>query len=181
MPRRKTPILMLVYVSSIALIGCGSPQPPEVTEGDTAPQFVATGIDGRKINFPISDNDKPSVVLMWATWCPYCKVLMPRLDEIRSDYAELGVEVIAINAKERGRGDPERFVREAGWDFVTIVDEGNRLAEIYNVDYLPGLFVVDGRGTIVYRRKWTELPAGQEVADLWSNQVRDVLDDQLDL
>ena len=109
------------------------PPPPEIAEGDSAPTFEATGIDGRKINFPASAAGNPSVVLMSATWCPYCTVLMPRLSDIRADYADRGVEVIAINAKERGRGDPIAYMRDAGWDFVTIVDDGNQIAEFYDV------------------------------------------------
>ena len=101
---------------------------------------------------------------------------MPRLNDIRAEYAERGVEIIAINAKERGRGDPIAYMREAGWDFLTIVDDGDEIAGVYNVEYLPGLFVVDGEGTVVFRRKWTELAAGQEVADLWESQVRGALE-----
>lgn len=170
-------LAVLAFLST--LVGCGPSPPPEVADGDSAPTFEATGIDGRKINFPTSAEGNPSVLLMWSTWCPYCKVLMPRLSEIRSDYADRGVEVIAINAKERGRGDPTAFIRDKGWDFVTIIDDGDQIAEHYDVKYLPGLFVVDGQGTVVFRRKWTELSADQEIADLWENQVRNTLDEIL--
>ena len=170
-------LVLAIFASLSTLVGCGPPPPPEVADGDSAPTFEATGIDGRKINFPASTEGNPSVVLMWATWCPYCKVLMPRLSDIRSDYADRGVEVIAINAKERGRGDPVAYIRDGGWDFLTIVDDGDQIAEFYDVNYLPGLFVVDGLGTVVYRRKWTELSAGQEIADLWEIQVRNSLDE----
>ena len=195
--------ILLVAFSALFLAGCGgqtpevagedaatptpaaeadndtatSPPSDEVTDGDAAPAFVATGIDGRQVDFPASANGNPSVLFMWATWCPYCKVLMPRLNDIRGEYAERGVEVLAINAKERGRGDPVAYMKEAGWDFLTIVDEGDQIAEYYDVEYLPGLFVVDGEGTVVFRRKWTELAAGQEVADLWETQVRSALED----
>ena len=170
-------LVLAIFVLLSTLVGCGPPPPPEVADGDSAPTFEATGIGGRKINFPASAEGKPSVVLMWATWCPYCKVLMPRLSDIRADYADRGVEVIAINAKERGRGDPVAYIRDGGWDFLTIVDDGDQIAEFYDVNYLPGLFVVDGLGTVVYRRKWTKLSAGQEIADLWEIQVRNALDE----
>ncbi len=44
------------------------------------------------------------------------------------------------------------------------------------MQYIPGLFVVDGKGTIAYRRGWTDLPAGTTVAQLWERQVREALD-----
>ncbi len=39
--------------------------------------------------------------------------------------------------------------------------------------------VVDGDGQVSWRRSWTELPAGQKVAELWSGQVREALDELL--
>ena len=36
--------------------------------------------------------------------------------------------------------------------------------------------VVSGDGTIAYRRGWTELPAGQKVAEQWDAEVRATLD-----
>lgn len=168
-------LLIAVMVAAFSLIACGPPLPPAVADGDAAPEFEATEINGRSIRFPAAANNKPSVVLLWATWCPYCKVLMPRLNEIRAEYYEEGVQIVAINAKERGRGDPAKFIRESGYDFITIAG-GDDIAQLYDVEYLPGLFVVNGNGTIVYRRKWTELPAGVEVADLWEQQIRVSLD-----
>lgn len=179
-PRRRTtnrryPKWAAALLLAAAVSACGPPPPPNVNDGHVAPPFSAATIDGITIDYPSSSNGNPSIVFVWSTWCPYCKVLLPRLSEIRADYENHGVEVIAVNAKERGQGDPAVFMREAGYDFVTIA-EGDAIADAWEVDYLPGLFVVDGNGTIVFRRKWTELPAGSDVADLWERQVRKALD-----
>ncbi len=45
--------------------------------------------------------------------------------------------------------------------------------------FFPGLMVVDGDGTVSYRRSSTELPPGKTVAELWSEQVRAALDQAL--
>jgi hypothetical protein len=36
--------------------------------------------------------------------------------------------------------------------------------------------IIDGAGTVAYRRPWTDLPAGRTVAQLWDGQVRTALD-----
>lgn len=89
--------------------------------------------------------------MFWATWCPYCKAFMPYLRRIQADYAHAGVTVVAVNAKERGEGDPKAYVRSLGFPLIGIPD-GDGIAEAYGVQYIPGLFVVDGKGTIAYRR-----------------------------
>lgn len=146
-----------------------------VEQGDEAPPWSARDFTGKAISFPAATAGKPAIVLFWATWCPYCKAFMPNLKRIQADYAHAGVTVVAINAKERGQGDPQAYLEGLGFPLVGIRD-GDRIAEDYGVQYIPGLFVVDGRGTIAYRRGWTDLPAGTTVAQLWERQVRDVLD-----
>lgn len=146
-----------------------------VEQGDTAPAWSAADFAGKAVQFPEVSAGKPAVVLFWATWCPYCKAFMPYLKRIQADYAHLGVTVVAINTKERGQGDPTAYVRNLGFPLIGIPD-GDRIAEDYGVQYIPGLFVVDGNGTIAYRRGWTDLPAGSKVALLWDSQVRAALD-----
>lgn len=145
-----------------------------VEQGDKAPAWSARDFTGQEIAFPYSAAGKPTIVLFWATWCPYCKAFMPNLKRIQADYAHAGVTVVAINAKERGQGNAQAYVQSLGFPLVGIPD-GDDIAEAYGVQYIPGLFVVDGKGTIAYRRGWTDLPAGSTVAQLWERQVRDVL------
>jgi thiol-disulfide isomerase/thioredoxin len=146
-----------------------------VEQGDAAPQWSSVDFSGSPVQFPDDGADKPAVVLFWATWCPYCKAFMPYLERIRADYAQAGVYVVGINAKERGRGDPEAYVENLGFPIIAIPD-GDGIAEMYDVQFIPGLFVIDGKGIIAYRRGWTDLPAGSTVAELWDQQVRGALD-----
>jgi hypothetical protein len=100
---------------------------------------------------------------------------MPYLKDIQADYAAHGVKVVAINAKEDGKGDPRAYVQ--GLSFAPIaVTNGDAIAASYGIQYIPGLLIVDGKGTVVYRRPWTDLPAGRTVAELWDSQVRTALD-----
>lgn len=150
-----------------------------VEQGDQAPGWTATGFDGTAIEFPAVTDGRPAVVIFWATWCPYCQVLMPYLQAIHDDYAGEGVRIVAVNAKERGRGDPQAYLD--GLDFPMVaVRDGDRIAEDWGVEFIPGLFVVDGSGAVAFRRAWTDLPAGQTVAELWDRQVRTALDGLLD-
>ena len=146
-----------------------------VEQGDPAPEWSAADFSGRLVQFPDTSADKPVVVLFWATWCPYCKALMPYLERIQEDYAQAGVNVIGINTKERGRGDPGAYVESLGFPMIAIPD-GDSIAEAYDVQFIPGLFVIDGNGIVAYRRGWTDLPAGSTVAELWDQQVRGALD-----
>ncbi|MGD8324817.1 MAG: TlpA disulfide reductase family protein, partial [Gammaproteobacteria bacterium] len=149
-----------------------------VEAGDEAPRFRAYDFSGRTVEFPAADGASASVVIFWATWCGYCKAFMPYLERIEADYRDRGVEVVTINAKEDGSGNPAEYISALGFP-MTAIRSGDPIARSWGVEFIPGVFVVDSSGTISFRRPWTDLPAGQEVAELWDSQVRNALDDTL--
>ena len=142
--------------------------------GDKAPAFSAYEFSGEAVSFPDNTSNKTSVVVFWATWCGYCKAFMPYLAQIESDYRDQGVQVVTINAKEDGSGDPAAYIGNLGFPMIAI-KSGNAIARAYDVEFIPGLLIVDADGMVAYRRPWTDLPAGQEVAELWDGQVREAL------
>lgn len=164
--------LVLISLTLTALSGNAS----AVGAGDTAPEFTGQNLaDGVTVSFPELLDDKPAVLLFWATWCPYCKAFMPYAKQIQAEYAEHGVQIVSFNAKERGRGDPKAYVQTLGFPLVAIA-EADEIAAEYNVNFIPGLMVVDGQGVITYRRRSTNLPAGRTVSEQWADEVRAALD-----
>ena len=155
------------------------PKPTRVVAGMVAPPWSGTDlVSGETVDFPAVLDDKPAVLIFWATWCPYCKVFMPHAEAIQKDYADRGVQIVTFNAKERGRGNPAAYAQGLGFPLIAIA-EADGIAAEYGIDFIPGLLVVDGEGNVVYRRKSTDLPAGQTVAELWESEVRQVLDDTI--
>ena len=63
-----------------------------------APSFETTDAAGNTLRYP-QDLEGPTIVLFWATWCPYCKSLMPHLQSVVDEYGG-EVEVIALNFRE---------------------------------------------------------------------------------
>lgn len=141
-----------------------------------APPWMGTNmLDGRNVSFPELLDGKPAVLIFWATWCSYCKAFMPYAKQIQADYADHGVQIVTLNAKERGRGDPFAYAEKLNFPMFVIAEADDIAAE-YGVNFIPGLMVVDGQGRLVYRRRSTELPAGRTVAQLWDGEVRAALD-----
>ena len=146
-----------------------------VEAGDEAPSWVSSNVHGNVVSFPEVTNGRPAVVVFWATWCPYCKAFMPYLEDIQSDYAADGVKIVAINAKERGIGDPVAYLDGLGFPVLGIL-EGDEIADAYDIQFIPGLMVVDGSGVVSYRRSSTDLPPGQTLSEFWGAEVRAALD-----
>jgi thiol-disulfide isomerase/thioredoxin len=157
LPLLRTLVAVLFLVAVLMLAFEANAQGgPVLRPGQPAPTWTLPAPEGGKVAFPADAGGKPAVLLFWATWCPYCRALMPHLQAIREDYRDQGVEVFAVNIWEDD--DPEAYLRDAGYDFRLAL-EGDPVALRYGVDGTPGLFVVDGRGRIVMNRFLVALPA----------------------
>jgi len=165
-------------VLGLLSLGACSQEPGELDAGDRAPSWTAATFAGDTVRFPELLDGKPTVMVFWATWCSYCKAFMPYLEGIHESYGSDRINIVTINAKEDGSGDPADYIAELGFPTIAVRD-GDAIAAAYDVEYIPGLMIVDSDGMVAYRRAWTELPAGETVANLWSVQLRLSLDSLL--
>jgi thiol-disulfide isomerase/thioredoxin len=127
-----TAILALVFIA-----------PRSFADTVTAPSFVNNDIAGNEISLP-SKQPGVDIYLFWATWCPYCKALMPHLQSIQVEYGK-DVRVYALHIRDDE--DPAVFMEEKGYDFV-LLPEADSVMEIYGVRSTPAVFLVDQNGNI---------------------------------
>ena len=158
----------------LILVGLAAPT-VAVETGDVAPPWAGMDYSGNAVDFPAVIDGKPTVVVFWATWCSYCKAFMPYLKGIQRDYGEQQINVLVINAKERGAGDAGAYVEKLDFPLIAVAD-GDAIADAYGIRFIPGLLIVDGKGNLAWQRASTDLPAGKTVAELWDQQVREQLD-----
>ena len=114
-----------------------------------APAWDGKGADGQTIHFDPAHRQRPALLLFWATWCPYCKALMPYLQKVYDAAGKQHLDVYAIDIKDDG--DPVAELRERGQTF-TLVRDGDAIADLYGIKGTPGLLLVDRSGAVVYRR-----------------------------
>ncbi|HEU4663627.1 MAG TPA: TlpA disulfide reductase family protein [Dokdonella sp.] len=130
-------------------------------DGARALPWEGKGADGAAIRFDPDHLQRPAVLLFWATWCPYCKALMPHVQAVYDAAGKAKLDVYAIDIKDDG--DPIAELRERGQTF-TLVRDGDAIAEQYGIKGAPGLLLVDRSGAIVYRRVGGDAPEVVEAA-----------------
>jgi len=129
---------------------------------DKAIAWQGTGANGETIRFQPLALERPAVLLFWATWCPYCKALMPYVQRVYDAAGKDKLDVYAIDFKDED-GDPVAELRERKQTF-TLVRDGDPIAALYGVKGTPGLFLVDRDGSIVYKRISGDAPEKVEAA-----------------
>jgi thiol-disulfide isomerase/thioredoxin len=123
--------------------------------------WQGTGADGGTIRFEPDRLQRPAILLFWATWCPYCKALMPHLQSVYDAAGRQRLDVYAIDIKDDG--DPVAELRERGQTF-TLIRDGDAIADVYGVKGTPSLLLVDRDGTVAYRRLGGDAPEKVEAA-----------------
>ena len=108
-----------------------------------APAFSINDAKGIERKFP-GKHQGVEIYLFWATWCPYCKALMPHLQSIQIEYGE-AVRIYALHIRDDE--DPEAFLRKQGYDFI-LLPSADPVMEPYGVVATPALFLVDENGNI---------------------------------
>lgn len=136
---------MLVLIS-LALESCDSARPNPQVDWQ-APGFEITAPGGELFRYPQS-LEGPTIILFWATWCPYCKALMPHLQSIVDEH-EGRVQVLALNFRDDD--DPAAYLDERGYSFKLIL-HSEEVAASWGVKGTPGLFLADQSGRIVFSR-----------------------------
>jgi cytochrome c biogenesis protein CcmG, thiol:disulfide interchange protein DsbE len=126
-----------------------------VSAQNRAIAWEGKGADGKSIRFDPDHLKRPAVLLFWATWCPYCEALMPYLQKVYDAAGPTHLDVYAIDIKEDG--DPVAALRQRKQTF-TLVRDGDAIADLYHVKGTPGLFFVDEKGDIVYKRTGGDAP-----------------------
>ncbi len=152
---------------------------PEV--GERAPKFALRDVDGERVRFPADAGARPVVVLFWASWCPYCKALMPHLADLKTEQGD-ALDVYAVNFGEQG--DQREALRGMDFPFV-MLPRGDGVATRYAVQRVPAMFLVY-QGRVVHRLEHppADHPArsagkGHEqatmLAEWWTEGLREAL------
>lgn len=119
------------------------------TDYPTAPAWQLHTQNGEKIS--LSDyQGKPIILHFWATWCPYCKKLQPKLVALEEKYQKSGIKLIAISFNEDEDARPQNEINARGYHFITAVN-GESVAMLYGVRGTPTTFFINRQGKAIYK------------------------------
>ena len=156
---------------------------------ELAPDWRLAAGDGGSVRLSQEIKQQPVILFFWATWCPYCKALMPHLQSIRLEHGN-EVKILAINIRDKN--DPVAFVDKAGYDF-TVLPHGDEVAELYEIYGTPGIIIVDREQRMRFDLRalpQLSIPSDGEnmsnskkaafKAPYWAAEIRKALDSVLD-
>lgn len=118
-------------------------------EYPTAPAWQLKTQAGEIISLK-SYQGQPVILHFWATWCPYCKKLQPKLVALEKKYQDSGIKIVAISFNEDEGARPQDELKARGYDFITAVN-GEPVVNVYGVRGTPTTFFINRQGKAVYK------------------------------
>ena len=127
--------------------------------GDLAPAFALRGVDGRSYGPDDFAGTEALVIVFSCNHCPYVQAYEDRLIGVQRDYANRGVQVIAINSNdeagypEDGFGKMVERAKAKRFNFPYLRDASQEVAKAYGATHTPHLFVFDRNRRLAYTGK----------------------------
>jgi peroxiredoxin len=118
-----------------------------------APDFSASTLDGRTVSLADFRGQKRVVVSFWASWCGPCRLEMPALIKFyRNNHsASSDFEILAVSIDEDPK-DAADFATAQKLNFPVVLDSKKKMANAFEVDGIPTMFIVEKDGKITYGR-----------------------------
>lgn len=113
------------------------------------------GLDGKPATArPVPG--KVNLIYLWATWCPVCRITLPRFERQLADFRARGVEIVSISTDERDWAHVAEYLKRLGVRRLPVFyDRGGKVVAapgtgqlLSNAEGLPVIYVTDRRGGV---------------------------------
>lgn len=123
---------------------------------DKAIPFELPGVDGRRHGLNDYTGKEAVAVIFTCNHCPYAQAWEDRIVQVQADYADKGLQVIAINANDASKYPDDSFpkmkerARQKKFNFPYLHDESQEIAREYGAERTPEVFLFDKEGILRY-------------------------------
>ncbi|HGO5857389.1 TPA: protein disulfide oxidoreductase [Mannheimia haemolytica] len=87
-------------------------------------------------------HEKPMLLYFWGSWCHYCQVVSPNIQQLAND----GTEVLGVALKSGDENDVQAYLNENGYTFATLNDPSGDFSRGWNIQATPTILIIkDGK------------------------------------
>ena len=121
-----------------------------ISRGATPPAVTIEDLDGQAVDLGQWVGKKPVVIEFWATWCPLCAELFPRLEAVQRRYRDsLQVLVVAVGVSQSPSSIKRHLARHP-MGFPVLWDGNGAAVRAFQAPGTSYVVMLDARGKVVY-------------------------------
>lgn len=121
-----------------------------IARGAVPPAVTIEDLDGDPVDLGRFIGRRPAVFEFWATWCPLCAELFPRLEAAHATYGDrVDFVVIAVGVNQSPRTIRRHLARHP-MPFTVLWDGRGRATRAFEAPTTSYVVVLDADGKVVY-------------------------------
>jgi thiol-disulfide isomerase/thioredoxin len=100
-----------------------------------------------------------TLVVFWASWCPHCSEMLPKLEKLYERYSRSDLEILAISLDNKKK-DWEDAIQKNGFTWINYSELKGwdcSIAYDYGIRATPTLILVDPKRTVIAKPRNPEM------------------------
>jgi thiol-disulfide isomerase/thioredoxin len=118
--------------------------------GATPPAVTIEDLNGNPVDLGRWVGKRPVIVEFWATWCPICAELLPRMEAAQKKYGDRAEFIVVAVAVNQSPNTVRRHLTRHPMPFTFLWDVNGNATRAFQAPATSYVAVLDARGTVVY-------------------------------
>jgi thiol-disulfide isomerase/thioredoxin len=136
--------------------------------GETPPAVTLENLSGDSVPLSQWVGKKPVIVEFWATWCPICAELLPRMEAAQKKYGDRAEFLVVAVAVNQSKSSVRRHLDAHPMPFTFLWDGNGAAVRAFQAPSTSYVAVLDAKGRVVY----TGVGADQDIGAAIEKAVR---------
>jgi cytochrome c biogenesis protein CcmG/thiol:disulfide interchange protein DsbE len=136
--------------------------------GEAPPAVTLESLDGDTVSLARWVGKKPVIVEFWATWCPICAELLPRMEAAQKKYGDRAEFLVVAVAVNQSKNSVRRHLDQHPMPFTFLWDGNGAAVRAFQAPSTSYVAVLDAHGKVVY----TGVGADQDIGAALEKAVR---------
>ena len=118
--------------------------------GQTPPAVTLQNLNGDSVSLSQWIGKKPVIIEFWATWCPICAELLPRMEAAHKKYGERAEFLVVAVAVNESQNTVRRHLERQPMPFTFLWDGNGAAVRAFQAPSTSYVAVLDAKGRVVY-------------------------------
>lgn len=107
-------------------------------------------LEGNPVNLSRYLGRKPVLIEFWATWCPLCAALFPKLEEAHRRYGDRVEFLVIAVAVNQSKASIKRHLERHPMPFAVLWDTQGRAVRAFKAPTTSYIVALDASGRVTY-------------------------------
>ena len=118
--------------------------------GETPPAVTLESLTGDSVPLSQWIGKKPVIIEFWATWCPICAELLPRMEAAQKKFGDRVEFLVVAVAVNQSKNSVRRHLERDPMPFTFLWDGNGAAVRAFQAPSTSYVAVLDAKGRVVY-------------------------------